>query len=173
MLRLDQILPTGKTSTIRFVGDEATYALLTSVSLLLASLESCGGHVRIPGPFTNNSEMQILFLSSADAISGLSRLLKLIAEKAQAKSQPDWIAIPVSSARKKPAPEIQISGNGVRSIETLVISDKSKKAMSFALYPLEQGRDPVPELQPVEKIVPEPKGNLRARAEWFRRRSGR
>jgi hypothetical protein len=54
-----------------------------------------------------------------------------------------------------------------------VISSKSKKAVSFALYPLQQSRKPIPQLQPVKKILPEPKGNLQARAEWFQRRSGR
>ncbi|HEV7550405.1 MAG TPA: hypothetical protein VGP65_01920 [Candidatus Angelobacter sp.] len=172
ILYLDQILPAHGTSTLRFIGDEAEFALLSSVSLLLASSQQCCGCVKILGPLAKDGEAQILFLSSKHAVSELNSLLKLIGEKAPDKPQADWIGVPVSSGRKKLAPEIQISGNGVRPSGTLVISDKNKKAVSFALYPLQQSQDPVPELQPVKKILPEPKGNLRARAEWFQRRSG-
>lgn len=169
---LDQMLPTHGTSTLRFMGDKTEYALLSSVSVLLASSQSCRGCVKIPGPLAKDSEAQILFLSSKHAISGLNSLLKLIAEKGSDKPQTDWIGVPVSSGRKKIAPEIQISGSGVHPSATLVISGKNKKAVSFALYPFRQSRAPIPQLQPVKKILPEPKGNLRARAEWFQRRSG-
>jgi hypothetical protein len=123
------------------------------------------------GPLGNDSEAQILFLSSKHAISELQSLLKLIGEKALDKPQTDWVGVPVFSGRRKIAPEIQISGSVVHPSVTLVISGKNKKAVSFALYQLQKSRDPIPELKPVKRKLPEPKGNLRARAEWFQRRS--
>lgn len=173
ILCLDRMLPTHGTSTLRFMGDKTEYALLSSISVLLASSQSCGGCVKIPGPLAKDSEARILFLSSKHAVSGLNSLLNLIVEKVSDKPLTDWIGVPVSAGRKKSATEIQISDSGVRPSGTLVISSKSKKAVSFALYPLQQSRKPIPQLQPVKKILPEPKGNLRARAEWFQRRSGR
>jgi hypothetical protein len=172
ILCLDQLLPGHGTSTLRFTGDETEYALLTSVFALLALSQSCSGCVKMPGPLAKDREARILFLSSMHVTSELDSLLKLIAEKVSDKSQTDWIGVPVSSGRRKIAPEIQISGSVVHPSVTLVISGKNKKAVSFVLYQLQQSRNPIPELQPVKKILPEPKGNLRARAEWFQRRSG-
>ena len=166
---LDQVLPTGSKLAIRFRGEKAGQALLAPVSLLTASSSSPRGRVEIQGPPAEDSEAQILFFSSARALSGISALLNHIAESVPG-AWPHWIGVPVS-AKNAGSSEIQVLGSAVRQAGTLVVRDK-KKVATFGLYPLEQEREPAPELQPVKRKLPEPKGNLRARAAWFQRRSG-
>jgi hypothetical protein len=167
---LDQILPPGSELAIRFRGEKAGQSLLAPVSLLQTSSQSPRGRVEIQGPPAEDSEARILFFSSARALSGISALLQHIAESVPG-AQPHWIGVPVSAKNARPS-EIRVLGSAVRQAGTLVLRDKKKKVASFGLYPLKQEREPAPELQPVRKIVPEPKGNLRARAQWFQRRSG-
>jgi hypothetical protein len=170
--RLDQIVPTGGATTLRFLGDEEEQALLTPVSALVASSKSSAGRVKITGRTAEDGKAQVLFLSSPQAIPDVNSLLELIAGKAPGTARPSWIAIPVSSDRgKKAGPrEIEILGNGVRQAGTFVVRDKNKKVASFGLYPLKQ--ESAPRLQPVKRKLPEPKGNLRAREAWFQRRTG-
>ena len=167
---LDQVLPPASELAIRFRGEKAGQALLAQVSLLQTSAQSSRGRAEIQGPPAEDSEARILFFSSARALSGISALLNHIAESVPG-AWPHWIGVPVS-AKNARSSAIQVLGSAVRQAGTLVVRDKKKKVASFGLYPLKQEREPAPELQPVKRKVPEPKGNLRARARWFQRRSG-
>ena len=147
---------------------------MTPVSALMASSKSTGGRVKITGRPAADGEAQVLFLSSTQAVAEVSSLLELIAGKAPGTPRPRWIGIPVPPDRSKNARsrEIEILGSGVRRAGTLVVRDKKQKVASFGLYPLKQDPVPAPPLAAVKRKLPEPKGNLRARAAWFQRRTG-
>lgn len=117
-----------------------------------------------------NLQGLILFVPDGATESDIGELLALIAKQSPDLTPRDWIAIPVSRETSQNALVREIQA--MESAGAVVIRDEQGHTVSFNLYPLEPARYLVSGLEPVKTRIPEPTGNLGARGEWFRRRSG-
>jgi len=166
---VDRLLSGGAPGTMRFTNGASLCAIAFPVSVLLDNPESSVRWKEIRAVPIRDLHELILFVSSGVTTSDIGELLTLIAKQSPDSGPPDWIAIPASgTSPSAPFPEHQAkepSGG-------LVIRDKEDQTASFNFYALESAPRPLSGLEPVKSKIPEPSGNLGARGEWFRRRSG-
>jgi hypothetical protein len=171
--RLALILSARGTEIVRFSAGELVQAILAPVSVLTAKPPSPAAQVHLKGIPLKKPPERVLIVSGTPAVSKIDDLLALIAKQLPESAQPGWLGIPRSRAASQNAvmPEIQSLRGDKESAGTLFIRDGQHESAYFHLYPL-RGHRATPGFEPVKAKIREPEGNLRAREQWFRRRSG-
>ena len=167
---MDELLSGRAPGTMRFTAGASQCAIVVPVSVLLDNPKSSVTWTEIKAVPVRNLQGLILFVPDGATESDIGELLTLIAKQSPDSTPPDWIAIPPSRETSQNALVRKIQA--MEPAGAVVIRGEQGQAISFNFYPLEPTGYLVSGLEPVKTRIPEPSGNLRARGEWFRRRSG-